>query len=102
MTSEEFDRFRAHTIVEYAAAHTSVGNWSKEEAIEKSTQSMSCFPMVPRPKGHWCSLRLLAKEFRSGTYGLDFSARGVCQVKRGYMTLSYTSSSAERVTDGLY
>ena len=41
MTSEEFDRFRAHTIVEYAAAHTSVGNWSEEEAIEKSTQSIN-------------------------------------------------------------
>ena len=41
MTSEEFDRFLAHSIVEYAAAHTSVGNWTEEEAIEKSTQAMN-------------------------------------------------------------
>ena len=41
MTSEEFDRFRAYSIVQYAVAHTSVGNWSEEEAIEKSTQAIN-------------------------------------------------------------
>ncbi|MBC7464053.1 MAG: GNAT family N-acetyltransferase [Actinobacteria bacterium] len=41
MTSDEFAAFRKHTIVEYARAHSSVGNWSEEEAIEKSTQAIN-------------------------------------------------------------
>lgn len=36
MTAAEYATFRSHTIVQYAAAHTSVGSWSEEEALEKS------------------------------------------------------------------
>lgn len=40
MTLEEFATFREHTIREYAAVHVSVGNWTAEESIEQSTQSI--------------------------------------------------------------
>jgi len=40
MTPEEFAKFREHTVVEYARAHTTAGNWSEEEATEKSSQAI--------------------------------------------------------------
>jgi ribosomal protein S18 acetylase RimI-like enzyme len=41
MSSVEFAVFRTHTIAEYAKAHTSVGNWSVEESLERSTQAIN-------------------------------------------------------------
>jgi ribosomal protein S18 acetylase RimI-like enzyme len=46
MNSVEFEKFRAHTISEYAAVHVSVGNWTKEESHERSTQAIET--LLPR------------------------------------------------------
>jgi ribosomal protein S18 acetylase RimI-like enzyme len=41
MSSDEFRVFRSHTIAEYAKAHSSVGNWSEAESLERSTQAIN-------------------------------------------------------------
>jgi ribosomal protein S18 acetylase RimI-like enzyme len=40
MTSAEYDIFHQHTIIEYARAHSSVGSWSEEDALENSKQAI--------------------------------------------------------------
>jgi len=41
MTEAEFEKFRSHTIVEYAAVNVTAGHWSKEDSLEKSTQAIT-------------------------------------------------------------
>jgi ribosomal protein S18 acetylase RimI-like enzyme len=41
MSVEEFENFRTHTIVEYAAVNVANGLWTHEDSIEKSTQAIS-------------------------------------------------------------
>lgn len=41
MSVEEFESFRTHTIVEYAAVNVANGHWTSEDSIDKSTQAIS-------------------------------------------------------------
>lgn len=67
MTPAEFTAFHAHAIVEYAAAHTSVGNWSEAEALEKSTQAIN--ELLPQGENTEQTLVLTALDSESKAIG---------------------------------
>ncbi len=40
MTDEEFEKFRSHTITEYAAVNVEHGHWSQEDSQQKSIEAI--------------------------------------------------------------